>query len=1069
MQTRFSIHEARFIRPRLSRHVLERVRISSKVREALDYPLTLIRAGAGYGKSTLMAHSLTDQLCLVAWLNLGPQEREPEIFLSHLIFAVSQLLPEVGMRSLQPLARDGRLSSPDWRASVAIFAEEAMAFSGKHWAIVLDDYQQVADSEGVLNLTDALLRLLPDTAHIIIASREKVNIPALALKRAKNEVLEIGEQDLAFNEQEVRELFCRNYDFSVDEATARRLVEQTEGWIMGLQMFWQAMQKDGARVAPFADLPRTIGDLFDFLLQDYLAKQPEVIRVFLLHSSRLNYLKAEACDKILGIENSSEILKSLEDKGLFTYYVGEGYYRYHHLFQEYLKKNERMSRDELSRLHFRAATYFRENSFPEMAMEHLLAGNFFHEAGQLLKALYPHALGSGHQAEVVRWLSALPAAVINEIPELLLCRGDLVRMSGDFTGALTFYARAEKGFADHANLSGGYQVAKAYALVYLDSVQPVLADKYLTVALSLVEEDDLPERAQLYKLQAENNINLGRSERAEPLFRKANELFLEDSRGDVEARMHLRTGRLSTAKSILTRQEQKVSYRLPRSHRETPLLLSLINSFMGELDEAAENAYEGLRIGKRLNAGFVESIGYMRLGHAKQLQAWTDMTQAVECYQQALQICASLDVERGKGEPLWGLCLVYGHRGNLDSALRYGLEGLRVCHAAQDDWLAGMIELALAIAYFKSSQQDKAAEWLQNAKATFVRCGDSYLLTVTMFWQGRLLLEKDDNGLLRDTLDELLRNAEAHDYDFIFHKPTILGLRDAQGAKPLLLAAQKENIRSFYVGSLISELGINAEIASHPGYTLRIKSLGTFRVWRGLEEIRAKEWQREKAKRLFQYLLTYRKRLVGKEQIIEALWGEAGTDSDFKVALNALTNALEPGRNARSGSFYISKQQGTYGLNLAAGISLDVDEFESYINRAKRVLGRDSAHAAELFRLALNLYAGEYMPDCCYEDWCREEKERLHLLYITAAEKLAGLYLDQGETAECISLSLRIIDKDKCWEAAYRMLMRCYHQQNNRTMIFRVYKQCQDNFKSELGIYPASETIKLFKILTSEH
>lgn len=1069
MQSRFSIHEARFIRPRLSRHVLERGRITGKVREALEYPLTLIRAGAGYGKSTLLAHSLTDQLCLVAWLNLSPQERQPEMFLSHLIFAVSQLLPEVGLKSLQPLARDGRQSSPDWLTSVALFAEEVGAFAGKHWAIVLDDFQQVSDSDAILLLTDTLLQLLPDTAHIIIASREKVNIPALALKRAKNEVLEIGEQDLAFNEQEVRELFCRKYDCMIDETMARRLAEQTEGWVMGLQMFWQAMQKGNARIEPTPDLPRTIGDLFDFLLQDYLANQPETIRTFLLHTSHLNYLKAEVCDKILGIDASAEILKGLEDKGLFTYYVGEGYYRYHHLFQEYLKKDERLSRDELGRLHFRAAAYFREHGFCEAAMEHLLAGSYFPEAGQLLKELYPHALGNGHQTEVVRWLNALPAAVINAIPELLLCRGDLVRMSGDFPGALTFYARAEKGFADKENPTGGYKVAKAYALVYLDSVQPVLAEKYLTVALTLVAEDNIPERALLYKLQAENNINLGRPDRAETLFRRANELFLEDSRGDLEARMHLRTGRLSTAKSILTRQEQKVSYRLPRSHRETPLLLSLINSFMGELDDAAENAYEGLRIGKRLDAGFVESIGYMRLGHAKQLQSWTDMGQAVECYQQALQICASLDVERGKGEPLWGLCLVHGHQGKLDSALRFGLEGLRVCHAAQDDWLAGMIELAVAIAYFKSNQQGKAAEWLQNAKSTFIRCGDSYLLTVTMFWQCRLLLEKGENGLLRETLDALLRNAEAHDYDFIFHKPTILGMRDTQAAKPLLLAAQKENIRSFYVGSLISELGITAENASHPGYTLRIKSLGTFRVWRGLDEVKNKEWQREKAKRLFQYLLTYRKRLVGKEQIVEALWGEAGTDSDFKVALNALTNALEPGRNARSGSFYISKQQGTYGLNLAAGISLDVDEFESYINRAKRVLEKDPSHATDLFRLALNLYAGEYMPDCCYEDWCREEKERLHLLYITAAEKLAGLLLDQGETAECISLSLRIVDKDKCWEAAYRLLMRCYHQQNNRTMIFRVYKQCQDNLKSELGVYPAAETIKLFKILTSEH
>ncbi len=1059
---------AKFLRPKLAKHVIERAGIVQKVRDAIQFPLTVIRAGAGYGKTTLLNQAFSDNQTDLLWINCSEEDSAQQTFLLHLAHALLRRFPEIGEKASRMLVWDERQGASDPGAAISGLAEQLDRELTRDTVIVLDDYQLIAEHSAVHKLVEQFVEQLSDRIHVIIASREKAPLPGLAIKRAKGLVLDIGEADLAFKQDEIRELFQTQYALPLDERMAAILSAKTEGWIMALHMLGQLMRKGYSWESALASLPQSMLELFEHLLTYYLANQSEEIRVFLRQTAFLELMQGEDCDAIFSREQSSELLKSLETKGLFTVRIGDGMYRYHHLFRDYLRRMSGFTPAELAKLHFKAASRYLEKEDRRQAVEHLLAGKFYTDAIEIMKDMTGELMTTGRHGELQRWLDLLPAELLSSAPELILCRGDMYRLTGDFTAAQECYALAEAGFDAAGSTAGRYQVAKAYALVYLDTVQPVLAEQYLMQALGLVDKSGAQEKARLYQLLAENMVNLGRAEEAAALFQQANELFLEDSRGDVEARMNLRTGRLHMAKSILQRQEGRRSqYRLPRSHREAPLLRSLLNTFMGEVDEAWANAQEGLHIGITMKAVFVQAVGYMRLGHAKQLKSWTEMDEAVECYQQALGIVSSLGVEKGKAEPLFGLCVLYGHHGSLEIALRYGMEGLRVSKQSKDDWMSAVNELAIAIAYYKAAAYEQARNWADCAFQSFVRCGDSYLSTVSLFWQAMTAAATDEQAAFRRFGENLFLRTQSNDLDFLFTRPTILGLRDPQEVVPFLLRAEQAGICRTYVTALLEDLGSAAGLERHPGYTLRIQALGQFRVWRGLEEIRAKEWQREKAKQLLQYFVTCRKRLIHKEQIIEALWSEAGSDGDFKVAMNALVKALEPLRNARTNSFYIVKQNSSYGLNLATGIQLDVDEFESCISRGTRMLEKDPDQAIRLYRLALNQYQGDFLPECCYADWCQEERERLLMLYITTAERMAQRLFEKGELEECISLCLRIIGKDCCWEEAYRLLMQCYYRQNNRAMVIRVYRQCRDNLKSELGVVPAKETGELFKKLSS--
>ena len=263
---------------------------------------------------------------------------------------------------------------------------------------------------------------------------------------------------------------------------------------------------------------------------------------------------------------------------------------------------------------------------------------------------------------------------------------------------------------------------------------------------------------------------------------------------------------------------------------------------------------------------------------------------------------------------------------------------------------------------------------------------------------------------------------------------------------------------------------MSSQPASSPKSELRVQTLGQLAIFRGRERLPENAWGREKARHLFQYFITYRQRLITRERIVAELWPDLEFDRaarDFKVALNALNAALEPDRPPRTLSQYVARQGASYGLNPETPIGLDVAEFESGIAAGSRAERRNRRQAIELYRPALQLYQGEYLPDLLYVDWTSVERERLASLFLTAASRLSGLLLEEGETVEMVMWCQKVISIDNCWEEAYRLLMRGHMVNGNRPLAIRAYRQCRQILDDELGLEPMAETTGLYEQILS--
>jgi tetratricopeptide (TPR) repeat protein len=153
------------------------------------------------------------------------------------------------------------------------------------------------------------------------------------------------------------------------------------------------------------------------------------------------------------------------------------------------------------------------------------------------------------------------------------------------------------------------------------------------------------------------------------------------------------------------KEESAEPFTLPRSHRETQLLLSIIYAMQGEVEAAMDAAEEGIRRGKELASPFITAVGYMRQGHACMLQAgYQGYARAGELFNQVIEISEELSTPRLRVEAYWGLVRVYGYQGNLEEAQNMAQKGIKIAVQAGDEWIASLTRLALGGSYMLAGE-----------------------------------------------------------------------------------------------------------------------------------------------------------------------------------------------------------------------------------------------------------------------------------------------------------------------------------------------------------------------------
>ena len=408
----------------------------NRLRAAGAFPVVLVIAPAGYGKTTLVSQWAARDSRPFAWLSLDERDNDPVVLLRHVAAALDRVDP-IGPAAAEPL-RDPR--EPVWDHAVPRLARH-LGSGGRPFVVALDD-AHVLDSKESLAVVSTLIENIPPGSMIVLAGRSTPRLPVAAL-RVGGPLLEIGAYELALSRREAELLFrAAAVDFDEDEIAT--LVERTEGWAAGLYLAALAGMDEERR----AGLTGDDRNLADYLHSEYLSALPPRLLEFLRRTSVLERMCPRLCNAVLERRDSAATLRSLEELNLFLVPLDgrREWFRYHRLFRQLLRRElEDHEPDLAATLHARAADWYEAQGDPESALVHADASGDCDRAARILGAIALEVRRTGRVAAIERWLACFDDEQLQRHPALAIHGSQIHALRGRPKEAERWLRAAERG------------------------------------------------------------------------------------------------------------------------------------------------------------------------------------------------------------------------------------------------------------------------------------------------------------------------------------------------------------------------------------------------------------------------------------------------------------------------------------------------------------------------------------------------------------------------------------------------------------------------------------------------
>ncbi len=407
----------KFYIPPPRKNIVRRQQLLDRMNENVNSKLILVSAPAGYGKTMLIASWLAGQDLPTAWVSLDAEDNDFYRFFNCVLEALRRNKLPIGETLLQML-RSGMPPSQD--NLVALFLNEVSTLA-QDCILVIDDYHLI-HNPAIHSAFHQVIEDSPRQIHFIICSRTELPFSVSKL-RSHDDLLELTQKELSLALDETAQYMNLVMGSGLTTEDIAVLHGRTEGWLAGLQLAALSLRD---QVDPAGFIRSLKGDhrfIADYLVDEVLSRIPEDLQDFLLRTSILGQMEASLCNFVLQIENSQELLVSLDKKRLFTIPMDDSrkWFRYHHLFSEMLQ-NRLMHRspETLPELYQRASAWHAAHEMKEEAVDYALNGNDYAQAAVLIKEIGLGLLsqGGGGWNRLLNWYARIPETEFHKQPDL---------------------------------------------------------------------------------------------------------------------------------------------------------------------------------------------------------------------------------------------------------------------------------------------------------------------------------------------------------------------------------------------------------------------------------------------------------------------------------------------------------------------------------------------------------------------------------------------------------------------------------------------------------------------------
>ena len=191
-----------------------------------------------------------------------------------------------------------------------------------------------------------------------------------------------------------------------------------------------------------------------------------------------------------------------------------------------------------------------------------------------------------------------------------------------------------------------------------------------------------------------------------------------------------------------------------------------------------------------------------------------------------------------------------------------------------------------------------------------------------------------------------------------------------------------------------------------------------------------------------------------REQVMDLLWPDSGR----RAASNNLRSTLHTARNvldSSMGARYLASEDESLVLCPGSDLRVDIHAFGEAVTAARR--SRDPG----AYRAAIELYAGDLLPEDRYEEWAVGRREGLRQLYLELIMELASLYEVRDEHTSAIEALRKAVEEDPTLEEAHAQLMRLHALSGRPESALAQYERLRDALQRRTGTPPTEATRRL--------
>jgi predicted ATPase/DNA-binding SARP family transcriptional activator/DNA-binding CsgD family transcriptional regulator len=237
---------------------------------------------------------------------------------------------------------------------------------------------------------------------------------------------------------------------------------------------------------------------------------------------------------------------------------------------------------------------------------------------------------------------------------------------------------------------------------------------------------------------------------------------------------------------------------------------------------------------------------------------------------------------------------------------------------------------------------------------------------------------------------------------------------------------------------------------------VRVWLLGGFRASIGPRTIQQDKWRLRKAAALVKLLALAPGHNLHREQVMEVFWpnsGKKAASNNLRQVLYAARRVLDPASDSHKS--YLSFEDEHLILCPEGDLWVDVDAFEEAARTARYARG------PAVYQAAIDLYAGDLLPEDRYEEWAEVRCEELRQLYLTLLLELAGLHEGREERERAIEALRKATSEEPTLEEAHASIMRLQALSGRPEHALAQYERLRNALQSGIGTRPTEATRRL--------